>query len=41
MQNNKIVPCLWYSVDGGKMAGLVEYYKNIFSKYGLCVKLGI
>lgn len=30
MKNNKIVPCLWYSVDGGKISNLIEYYKTIF-----------
>ncbi len=29
---NKIIPCLWYSAHGGKMAELIAYYQNIFKE---------
>lgn len=32
MKTNKIVPSLWFSADGGKIAGVLEYYKKIFGK---------
>lgn len=31
MSHNKIVPCLWFTADGGSIAKVIEYYKNIFS----------
>ena len=43
MENNKIISCLWYSVDGGKISELVKYYKTIFEKdleEGTIVPLG-
>ena len=43
MENNKIISCLWYSVDGGKLSTLVKYYKTIFEKdleEGTIVPLG-
>ncbi len=30
MIHNKIIPSLWFRADGGNIAGVVEYYKNIF-----------
>ncbi|MFZ4739870.1 MAG: VOC family protein [Bacteroidales bacterium] len=32
MNQNKIVPCLWFCTDGGNISKLIEYYKNIFDK---------
>lgn len=32
MNQNKIVPCLWFCTDGGNISKLIEYYKNIFGK---------
>ena len=32
MNNNKIVPHLWFSVDGGNLSNVIEYYINIFSE---------
>ena len=32
MNQNKIVPCLWFSTDGGNISKVIEYYKNIFGK---------
>ena len=35
MQNynqDKIVPSLWFSTDGGKISRVLEYYKSIFEK---------
>ena len=43
MNNNKIVPSIWFSADGGSISKVIEYYKNIFSKdfeYGQIVPLG-
>jgi predicted 3-demethylubiquinone-9 3-methyltransferase (glyoxalase superfamily) len=31
MDNNKIVPNLWFNADGGSISKIIEYYKNIFS----------
>jgi predicted 3-demethylubiquinone-9 3-methyltransferase (glyoxalase superfamily) len=30
MNQNKIIPSLWFSADGGNIAKIVTYYKNIF-----------
>lgn len=30
MNNNKIVPCIWLSADGGTLAHVIDYYKGIF-----------
>ena len=30
MNNNKIVPNLWFSADGGSISKIIEYYKNVF-----------
>jgi len=32
MNQNKILPCLWFCTEGGNISKLVEYYKNIFGK---------
>jgi predicted 3-demethylubiquinone-9 3-methyltransferase (glyoxalase superfamily) len=32
MNQNKIVPCLWFCTEGGNISKLIEYYKNIFGK---------
>lgn len=40
---NKIVPSLWFSVDGGKMSSVIEYYKAIFDedfREGTVIPLG-
>ena len=30
MNDNKIIPCIWFSADGGSISKIVEYYKNVF-----------
>ena len=30
MKNNKIIPCLWLTTDGGHLANVIIYYKNVF-----------
>ena len=30
MDNNKIVPNLWFNADGGSISKIIEYYKTIF-----------
>ncbi len=30
MNTNKIIPCIWYNADGGKISKIIEYYKTIF-----------
>ena len=32
MDQNKIVPNIWFSEDGGSISQIIEYYKNIFGK---------
>lgn len=32
MNQNKILPCLWFCTEGGNISKLIEYYKNIFGK---------
>jgi len=32
MNENKIVPNIWFSTKGGDIFKVIEYYKNIFSK---------
>lgn len=32
MNNHKIVPCIWLTTDGGQLAKVIEYYKNVFTK---------
>ncbi len=41
--NNKIVPCLWFSADGGNIINVLDYYKNIFNDHftqGQIIPLG-
>ena len=43
MNENKIVPNLWFNADGGSISKVIEYYRNIFSKdlsHGKIVPLG-
>ena len=30
MSNNKIVPCVWLTTDGGQLSNVIAYYKNVF-----------
>lgn len=30
MKNDKIIPCIWFTAEGGKISEVIEYYKNIF-----------
>ena len=30
MNQNKIIPSLWFSTDGGSISKVIDYYKNIF-----------
>ncbi len=32
MNEQKIIPSLWYTADGGKLSKILEYYQNIFQK---------
>ncbi len=32
MNQNKIVPSLWFSTKGGDILQVIEYYKNVFGK---------
>ena len=43
MNDNKIVPNIWFTADGGSLSTVIEYYKNIFSNdlsHGKIVPLG-
>ncbi len=43
MNTNKIIPCLWFKADGGKISKVVEYYAAIFNdnfKSGPVIPLG-
>jgi predicted 3-demethylubiquinone-9 3-methyltransferase (glyoxalase superfamily) len=43
MNNNKIVPNLWFHADGGRLSKIIEYYKNIFVnhfEHGQIIPLG-
>ena len=43
MIDNKIVPNLWFTADGGSLANVINYYKNIFSEdlsHGKIMPLG-
>lgn len=31
MNSNKIVPCIWLTTDGGKLSGVIAYYKMVFA----------
>jgi len=30
MDQNKIIPSLWFSTEGGNISEVIDYYKNIF-----------
>lgn len=32
MDNNKIVPCIWLTADGGQLSKVIAYYKTVFDK---------
>jgi predicted 3-demethylubiquinone-9 3-methyltransferase (glyoxalase superfamily) len=32
MSSNKIVPCIWFTTDGGQLSKVIEYYKAAFDK---------
>ena len=32
MNQNKIIPSLWFTADEGNISNVVAYYKNIFDK---------
>jgi predicted 3-demethylubiquinone-9 3-methyltransferase (glyoxalase superfamily) len=32
MKQHKIVPCLWFQTEGGKMSEVTNYYQNIFGE---------
>ena len=32
MNQNKIVPCLWFNTEGGRITEVIKYYKNIFGE---------
>lgn len=32
MSNNKIVPCIWLTTDGGKISSVISYYQTVFDK---------
>ncbi len=32
MKQNKIVPCLWFNTEGGRIAAVNTYYKSIFEE---------
>lgn len=32
MSDNKIVPSIWLSADGGQLSNIIEYYKTVFGK---------
>ncbi|HSZ24180.1 MAG TPA: VOC family protein [Cytophagaceae bacterium] len=43
MNQNKIVPCLWFHTEGGNISKVNEYYKNVFGddfKNGSIIPLG-
>ena len=43
MNNNKIVPNLWFNADEGSLSKIIEYYKNIFVRdfeHGQIINLG-
>jgi predicted 3-demethylubiquinone-9 3-methyltransferase (glyoxalase superfamily) len=43
MKLNKIVPCIWFCTEGGKIAGLIDYYQQVFGgefEPGTIVSLG-
>lgn len=41
--SNKIIPCLWFSADGGTISNVVSYYRHIFGNdfvAGAAIQLG-
>lgn len=32
MNNNKIIPCLWLTADGGHLSHVIAYYENVFDR---------
>lgn len=43
MKNQKIIPCVWFSADDGKLANLTAYYQDLFKgdlEIGAIVSLG-
>ena len=32
MDNNKIVPCIWLTANGGQLSKVIDYYKIVFDK---------
>ena len=32
MKQHKIVPCLWFQTEGGKISAVTNYYQNIFGE---------
>lgn len=32
MNQNKLVPCLWFNTDGGSVSTVIDYYKGIFGE---------
>lgn len=32
MNNNKIIPCIWFYTDEGDISKVIEYYKRIFGE---------
>ncbi|MDR2915122.1 MAG: VOC family protein [Tannerella sp.] len=43
MNTNKIIPCLWFTADGGTISKIVGYYKDVFGsdfKEGAVIPLG-
>ncbi len=32
MSSNKIVPCIWFTTDGGQLSKVIDYYKAAFDK---------
>lgn len=32
MNQNKIVPCLWFNTEAGRITEVIKYYKNIFGE---------
>lgn len=32
MKTNKIVPCIWFTADEGKISNVISYYQSVFDK---------
>jgi predicted 3-demethylubiquinone-9 3-methyltransferase (glyoxalase superfamily) len=44
MNQNKIIPSLWFNTEGGNISEVIEYYKNVFEKdfdNGNIIPLGV